>query len=544
VAAPALGVRHEEGRLRPSATLSDGVTLAVEVHADSPLDGSPDGPVRVWETTLAPADTWVDAEVDLSAYVGRSFELQLVTTGGPAGDTTCDYVLWGGLRLRGGARRAPERPHVILVDIDTLRADRLGLYGSRNDTSPRIDAWAEREGIVFDEARATSGWTLPATASMLTGLTVTQHGATRIGENLSAAHGSLASRLAAVGYETWARTDGGVVVPENGFAEGFDVFDHDTEAASVAQSLDELAKAVRTRRSERPLFLFVQSYAVHTPYEQDRRFVTGDPPSAGPLTEQPVTEPLVAEWLRGRSGTPDASEAAYVSALYDAAVARMDAAFGPFLEGLEAALGGQPFLVVLTSDHGEELLERGALGHGHSLHRELLHVPLVLRLPAGPRGLRVDDPVSALDLLPTLLAQLGLPVPPDLPGRVLLDGEHPVVPLVARHRDAGWAIEWNRTKLLTGPIGREPLGVRNRGALGSPLGSGHPVTLALYDLARDPLERTNVAASEPDRAERLLERLERWRAQHPPVLAGGEGAPPLSIEQLEQLEQLGYVEGG
>ncbi|GJM22589.1 MAG: hypothetical protein DHS20C15_25040 [Planctomycetota bacterium] len=525
LAVPALGLARSGPRLVSDSAASDGVTFAVELSAL----GASEPAQRVWSQHLLPGEHWVHAEVDLSEWVGRGCVLRLVTEAGPAGHVAFDYALWSGLRVRGGVQAAPARPHVIFIDADTLRADRLGLYGAEHDTSPQLDAWAAREAIVFEHARSAADWTLPSTASMLTGLDVGQHGVITHEDRLQAEHLTLAERFADAGYETWGRTDSGFVTPTYGFDKGFEVFDAGARDDDRPRDGSELLEGLAARRSERPVFVFFQTYEVHAPFEHDQRFVSTPLPADDLLREKPVTEEFVRDVVR-RQGRPlDDAQRRYISEIYDAGVARLDAQLGRFLEGLPSALGEQPYLVLITSDHGEELFDRGELGHGHSLHRELLHVPLLLRLPAGPRGLRRDTPASGLDLVPTLLAAAGLPIPEALSGRVLSSDDAPALPLVAQHGEQGWALEWQGFKLLHGRIGQ----LRSA-----------PERSALFDLRADPKELVDRAADDPRRHEALLEQLEAWRAAHAALLQGDLERVTLSAAEREALQELGYLDDG
>ena len=233
----------------------DGASFTIEAVADGRTE-------RLWSHTLPPRAVGApfrEAVVDLSAYTGGPVTLRLVTGPGPEGDRTLDYAVWGDLHVRGGATRPPARPHVVLIDVDTLRADALGCYGGPAGASPRIDAWAARRATVYRDAVAPAPFTLPSTASMLTGWAVHQHGVDRIPETLTPGTNPLALALGDVGYETLAITDGVYLLPTFGFDIGFDRFDC---RRLPEPDWDPALRWVRERDSERPLFLFLQTYLV------------------------------------------------------------------------------------------------------------------------------------------------------------------------------------------------------------------------------------------------------------------------------------------
>ncbi|HED66795.1 MAG TPA: hypothetical protein ENJ09_14720 [Planctomycetes bacterium] len=300
---------------------------------------------------------------------------------------------------------APAEParNLVLISIDTLRADRLGSYGYDRGTSPELDAFAER-GALFEDVVTECSWTLPAHMTMLSGLAPPQHGVIRPELGLGAGTELLAQRLAAAGFRTFGATEGGFVSRRYGFARGFERFDD--EQTSLAESLtDARAFLVRMRREGAARsFLFVHTFAVHCPYEPD--------PATAALFHSPDAEPVETA---GRCGNPDfnhmeltVGEIRTISDLYDAEIRDADAVLGEFLRWLDAEGFAETTLVVVTSDHGEEFGEHGRIGHEGTLHREVLGVPLILVGPGIPHG-RFDRPAGLASIVPTLLAALGLP---------------------------------------------------------------------------------------------------------------------------------------
>jgi len=520
LAVPDLGFELEDGRLVRTANGGDGVRFAIDVESRSGVR------TRAWSLDVRPGDRWVEARVDLRALAADAGTVRLVTEPGEAGDPRHDYAVWSDLRLHGPPARAPSMPNVILIDADTLRADRLGCYGQTRPTSPRIDAWAAEHATLYENASAAANWTLPSTVSILTGLTVLQHGVRDYPCMLGAEHEPIAARLRAAGYETRARTDGGFVATRLGFGTGFDVVD---ERARAHEEHDRIGwgpelEFLRDRRSERPIFYFLQTYSVHAPHLVDRRFEEADPPYEGRWSRESITRARLERALELGEPAPDAAEEQYVVDVYDAAVRRLDDVVGDFLDGVQELYRDQDLLVVFTSDHGEELFDHGSFGHGHTLYEELLHVPLIVRFPGQSRGRRVAAPVTSLDLVPTILDCAGLPVPPHLPGRSLREATDEPRLRVAEYLDTT-AVRLGSWKLV----------------LGASTGPAQSIGTALFDLERDPAERVDRTRGEPQRAARLRALLESWSEEHPARVTPSTADLPAAA--LDDLRALGYLGG-
>jgi len=513
--------------LEPALGGSDGVTFRVEVEADGRRE-------TVWSLDLGRERVgreWIEARADLVRFRGRPVVLRLVSAPGPDGDDAFDYAVWAGLRLRGGATRAPRMPHVVLIDVDTLRADRLGCYGSPRATSPGIDAWAAREAVVYRDVLATAPWTLPSTASMMTGLYVHQHGVDQFPRALHPATPTLATLLAAAGYECFAITEGGYVRAAFGFGSGFDVY---RSARYKSADWEPALEWVRQRGSERPFFLFLHTYLVHAPYPSDPRFESEcEPPYDGVLAGKAVGYDNVIEPFNRRALELSDGDRAYANRLYDALVARADRVVSGFLSGLEPLLGGEDVLVVITSDHGEELFEHGQMGHGQSLYDELLRVPMIVSYPRSladrPAGVVDATPASSVDLLPTVLDAAGLPPPGHLPGRSLLRPADEPAPRLSFQNVLIESIAHAGYKLIR----------RAHPEPGAPRGATE-----LYELAHDPGERSDLARSRRDLVERFETLLDRVKTLLAPAVAGGAPDTSISADAKEQLRALGYLLGG
>ncbi len=519
------GFVRTAGRLSRAQGLSDGVTFKVEVHVDGARE-------HVWSRHVEVSNAYIEERIDLAAWEGRPVTLRFATEGGPANETQFDYAVWSDLRITGAQARAPGRPHVILIDVDTLRADRLGCYGSERATSPRIDAWARERAIVYLRSSATSSWTLPATASMLTGFDPHQHGALSTAQGVSPSAPNLAEYLRRIDYETLAFTEGGYVVPTFGFDRGFDVF-ADVERERLSPALPDWSRVLarlEQRHSERPVFLFLQTYMVHAPYHDSGRFPEANPEATAWLSAAPVDYTNVIDPFMQKQLELDDEARAAIDRIYDEGVARADDAVGAFLDALDEALGDEERLVILTSDHGEEVFERKRLGHGFSLHRELIEVPLVIEYPraVGQAPGESERPASSVDIVPTVLDALGLPVPAALVGRSLLDdgGDHVERVRFARQSGEVYAIEWRNSKLIYS---------------GDPLSGEESRGVKLFDVRSDPHERWNIADKQPAKTAALVEMLREYLRSRPPLPRGMADVTELAPEVADNLRALGYL---
>jgi arylsulfatase A-like enzyme len=517
LAVPDLGWTVEQSRLVRRRGVGDGVTFRVELDAGA-------GAEVLFEQHLRPGDGWVEAVVDLSSGTGRDVDLRLTTAPGPAGDAWFDVGVWAELRLMGPAD-PPTRPHLVLIDVDTLRADRLGCYGHERDTSPGLDAWVERTGaVVFEDCIAPSSWTLPSTLSLLSGLTPVQHGVEHPSRAFPSALSTLAEQLREAGYETWGLTEGGYTNPTFGAADGFDTYvvhpEHHVDWNPALRWLDR-------RESSQPVFLFLQTFAVHAPYQHDLRFESPGEPYQGPLlgtnleTNRDQLDPA----------TLSAEDTAYLSRMYDAGIRRFDDVLAGFLAELDRRLPGEQVMVVITSDHGEEFGEHGGFDHGHTLHEELLRVPLVVRFAGDVDvgAVRPDAPVSTLDVAPSLLRSAGLPVPERLTG-------HPLDAPPVTDREGRPRMAWLGTRYRS--VQRDDYKLIQPG--GNPLVAGE--STRLYRVDHDPTEQVDVAADEPEAVaflRNLIDQLDRSS----PAMGATRSARP-DEDTLRTLEQLGYTGEG
>jgi len=336
-----------------------------------------------------------------------------------------------------------DRPNIVVFSLDTLRADRLSLYGYDRPTSPNIDRRAEAGGITFSNAIAAAPWTLPSHVSMLTGRDATEHGVNRP-QAAPKTGRSLADTLSDAGYQTIGFTAGGYLSPEFGVGQGFhrqldrsrrnDDSDEELEAG-----LDSFSGWLHDRPIE-PFFAFFHTYEIHSPYLAREPYFSELAPGveAPPMGRAILKVPSRTDTnLLDRISIPvrpwheyerpkDSEIQTLLSALYDSGIAYTDTELERFWTTLEETGLDENTIVVITSDHGEALGDDGRLGHD-DLHDEVLRVPLVIWLPQG-RPHSTDTQVRSIDIVPTLLNLADVPADPSLPGRALIQGGAPVEP--------------------------------------------------------------------------------------------------------------------
>lgn len=390
-------------------------------------------------------------------------------------------LLWWQRGPKGG------QPNVVVVVWDTVRHDRLSLYGHHRPTTPRLDAWAG-DAVVFEHARSPGIWTLPAHASLFTGLPPPSTGADERWLWLDAAHETLAERFSAHGYRTFSFAANALLTPETQLTQGFEVVmntfrgrirnaaaaatrrkllpgdrsnelapawrppEHGATNAEWARAIykdagplvvDTFLRWVDERDDGRPFFAYLNLMEAHTPRVPSARsrdaLLTPELRDLG-LTTDAAHIRLHFHNFGKTTYTPEEIEA--IRGVYDAALRDLDDATGALVDGLAAAGRLEDTVVVLTSDHGENLGDHGLFNHRFALWDSLLRVPLVVRYPRALPPRRVAEPVSTMDLFGTLAALCDL-------------GEAPSPSWFAHGRTAGPVRSW-----MALPLEREIASVR------------------------------------------------------------------------------------
>jgi arylsulfatase A-like enzyme len=426
--------------------------------------------------------------------------------------------------------------NLVLISLDTTRRDHTSVYGYERANTPTLEKVAA-EGVRFALAYAPSATTGPSHATLFTSLHPITHRVVKNGRVLTPPHRTLAERLREHGWATAGVVSSYVLDARFGYAQGFDHWDDDFDPATATvrnqqwegapvEVFDRTADATTARvldwldgprDASRPFFLFVHYFDPHAPWLPPPALARAFPPADGP-----------------------GGDLRTLKARYDAEIAFADQQLGALLDALSERGLAENTLVAITSDHGEGLMQHGHLLHGAQIYEEQVRVPLLLRWPARlPAGRVIEGAVSLIDLAPTLLELLGVPIEagdawqgrslvPVLEGREAVDPARPIF-LFRQHYEHGYdsgtpvageqyAVRLGDWKLILGP---------------------EEGTRQLFDVARDPRERRDLAAEQPERAAELERRIADWRRQH----TRQETAPEaISPEDLERLRALGYVQ--
>jgi arylsulfatase A-like enzyme len=436
---------------------------------------------------------------------------------------------------------APTSPSTVVVFVlDTARRDAFGCYGNPLDPTPRIDALAQ-DGVRFDQAISSSGWTLPAVASLLTGTWPTIHGAVGQGvmlRPLRAEVKTAAEVMQANGYHTVGFANAAFVSPMVGINRGFDLFDHQYSYnydARNAQLVVDLAIRQLHAQEGKPTFFFIHLFDPHLNYAPpagyDTKYTSGRTSPPAPLTME-----ICQGMQTGKDGRdpPSDEDIAYVRGVYLGEINFLDAQVGRFIDELQMLGLYQDATIVVAADHGEEFWDHRGFEHGHTLYDELIHVPLIVKFPSDVVTSRrvVSEPVRVLDVMPTVLDLLGIDPPATFDGKSLL-------PLVRGEPDADRPAFSEST--LYGP---QKISWRTqRYKYIHDATSGRDGIGELYDWRKDPLETHDLADEQPELAKQMRSELfdfytalrDRARGMSEPAVVN------LSPVRIDELRSLGYV---
>ena len=516
-----------------------GWTLAWTLHlpAHARLRGASDGGAHV---TLRREDGARELEVsgavdvDLEREADRVVRIEVAATSG-------DARLFGlAITEPTIAAREIARPrNVLLMLVDTLRADRLEPY--RADTrvrTPGLSAFA-RTATTFVHAHSQENWTKPSVATLLTSLMPWEHTATQDGSVLPRSVRMLPEVLKEHGFRTGAFICNGFVSDRFGFDQGWDTYRNyiregrrskaEFVAADTLAWLDGHAR----EHADEPFFLYVHTIDPHVPYRPPNRFsaMYGAGDYRGPI--QPGRTAQILEDIKVGRMRASPADRTFLEALYDGEISYHDVHFRAILDGLESRGLTEDTMVIVTSDHGEEFWDHGSVGHGHSVYEELLHVPLFVRLP-GEAPRRIETPVGLVDVMPTILEALGLAGPEEMSGRSALPALRGEPGDVPEGTVSGFMENWRtftmgRWKLIQRPGNRS----------------------AVYDLREDPSETNDVADARPLTLRWLRAEMGLALARSQPETRTGSGgrrprhAPEsttIDPETEAQLRALGYLQ--
>jgi len=551
--------------------------LAVALRQDWPVDDAP--PVRfrvsldcgttrvpLCDELVAPGSTnreWKTLNVDMSPYAGRQgrfvFETDDAGKGTPARTLS---PLWGRpvLYVAAPYTHPSPTPNILLISLDTLRADHVGCYGYQRDTTPYLDAFA-KEATLFETVVAPAPWTPPSHASVFTGLHPAVHeaGIFSKGYRLDECWTTLAEIAQRRQYLTAAFTEGVAIRGRMGLAQGFDLYsDGPSPNRHVAGRIERTfgdATAWLERYGHLPFFLFVHTYKIHAPYGAPEpwlsRFV--EPDYTGPSGAHP-----------NKADTP-AARADAVNR-YDAGIACADHHVHAFLERVRAMHLFDNTAVIVFSDHGEEFWEHGGYGHLFHIYVETLRVPLIIRMPGpDPPAGRVTRQVALSDVFATVLALMD-EVPPDRvdaqsliplicdPDSTEYNREHVISQMVHYDKKCAWAGglcgEWTSRSVRTETehyirSNRDSIIEAVRAGSASSEAAANEWKEELYDLHADPGEKSNVLVERPKRTAQYRQVLHRFLNEAETIRTAIRSAPSpdsaLKKGDIEALRAGGYL---
>ena len=422
--------------------------------------------------------------------------------------------------------------NVLLIIVDTLRADRVGVYGSARPTTPHLDALAAR-GVRYDRAYATSPWTMPTVASVLTGLLPGSHGVTHVRRKIPEAADTLAELLKARGYDTTGIVGNVLLTHEHGFHQGFDHYDSHAAnghrfVSTPLVTRSAVAALERHASSAAPFFLMAHYFDPHYDYLPNDG-VDWAPEKAGRLDAS-----VEVVQIRDDRASLTEEEVRFLGDLYDEEVWATDRGIGEVLAALDRLGLTEDTLVIALADHGEELMEHGWLGHTRSMYEEVVRVPLVMAGPGVPRDTVVSSPVGLTAITPTILERIGKPASwdrfqagplpvsePDKPEPVFIEVDFVPVNEVSEIKRAH----------LTAIVGERTKAIRDENTR----------VVELYDLQTDPAEQHDLASVRAEQAVVFQKVLDAAKAN-----ARARPMPPAETElddaRKAQLHALGYIE--
>ena len=486
--------------------------------------------------THTPGSEWTDAALNLAGYEGEVVRLELEVTGHGEG-----RVAWSAPAVMVEPPEIEARPepiqNVVVVLIDTLRADRLRAYDRDSRVrTPVFDRMAA-EGVLFEQAQTTENWTKPSCASVLTGLTPVTHRAKTSEARLPQSAELLSEALHEAGFATGSFIANGYVSDRFGFDQGWDDYNNfirdgrSTEAENVFAEAGDFIEDHRDGR----FFTYIQTIDPHVPYDPPQSFLSmyDESSYSGPV--QPRLTPDLLESAKQNRVTFSATDQVRLEALHDGEISYHDQELGRFMDRLRELGVADDTVVILTSDHGEEFDDHGSWGHGHSIFQELLGVPLLVHAPSRIASRRVSHTVSTLNIAQTVLDLTRVEGLPNAEGRSLvpdLRGDVPAGPQVAFS-------DFQEIRRVA-RSGRYKLVVRAN------------LSSVLFDLAADPNEEHEREVADFPIAGRYMRVLlgqylgathrGQWLAAHQDV------APELTVESANmdseiqaQLRALGYA---
>ncbi|GMV67537.1 MAG: hypothetical protein AMXMBFR75_33270 [Candidatus Hinthialibacteria bacterium] len=438
----------------------------------------------------------------------------------------------------------PQPPDIILISIDTLRADALSCLGYERQTSPWMERFFGRDGVCFSHVQAPCTWTLPSHASLFLSQYVSRHGVGSEDVRISNEVQMLAELFSEKGYQTAAFVDRGFIEAHYGFGQGFQRYDQ--LGGHFATSLPRCRDWLADRNRSVPTFLFLHTYDCHGPYNSPEpyhsRFVTPELRNLHVANDCPEPAGLQAANMAEENGSRVLNPACapYWRALYDGGVLYVDHKLEDWFKSLENSGLVKDPLVILLSDHGESFYEHGSWAHGWNVYEELARVPVLIRFPKKAHaGTKVSSRVSLLDVAPTLYEYLGWQAPEEWQGHSLLPlirGETPAAPRNLYTELSREAFVFSAVYLKDRKV------IETRKATQKPVQAPYPRE-ELYDLAADPGETRNLAPENIPEVSREIQRLRTVREFMRQERSGESSLEnvQLDAEDIKELQGLGYL---
>ena len=424
------------------------------------------------------------------------------------------------------------KPNIILIVVDTLRADRVGALGNNDNLTPNIDALA-KDGVVFTRCFSTAPWTVPSMASLMTGLFSARHGvehglvskdnkATQ--QQLSLDYRTLAERLKEVGYTNHGIVANAHLVPEFGFAQGFD--DYKVKSWAIGNFINKTAGSqALALKGKQPYFLFAHYFDPHEPYIYRKWIEMDYPKGYGPKELIKLSDIKLNNLIKEKNLALDSDKIIALQALYNGEIKYTDQLIGKLLKTLGVTDND---LIIIISDHGEAFLEHDNLGHGLTVYSEETHIPCIIRFPNKTfAGQVLDAKISLVDMIPTIFGAIGAQLGEKLDGVDLFDCLTNKV-----FYDRPLFIDLNRPgQRMNSVILRD-----------WKFNIDHlKEARALFDIRHDPRETANIIVKNPKIAGRLekdiLERLELGPMHKGPVIS----LDNYSDQDLDKFKALGYI---
>jgi arylsulfatase A-like enzyme len=423
---------------------------------------------------------WAEGAWDLSAQADQAVRIDLISRGGGVSWGTSRLVVKAPTPAPAAAR--PKLDHIFIWMVDTLRADKVGVYNSKTIVkTPNYDAFAA-SATRFAWAHVPGTWSLPSHASILTGVYPTVHKATAHEARLSREVPFVAELMKKAGYKTGMFSSNGYVSGKWGFDRGWDENRNFIRESlpNGAEYLWKTAKAWIMPNATKSQFVYLATVEPHVIYNPKKQFLAQywPKPYKGPIKPS-MTGIQLGHIKSGKLKVND-NDKAYLEALHNAEITESDAAFKVFLDDLKKAGLYEKSAVIVVSDHGDEFWDHGDVGHAQGVHQELVHIPLIIHAPGYfPAGKVVDADVEAMDVFPTLLELAGIPVPADTQGSSL-------IPLARDEVGHSPRVAMSQNLAITRGIKSGRYRFIHGGA-----------RLELYDQIKDPLEQDDLTAKRP-----------------------------------------------